>query len=79
MENALWSPDGGTLYLKTHDSDGRAEFWTVDVAVGVPRLLVRLNPDQESARRDFAVDETRLYFTIESRQSDVYIAELLPR
>jgi len=78
-EGVLWSPDGRTLYLKTHDSDGRAEFWTVDVEEGIPRLLVRLNPDQESARRDFAVDETRLYFTLENRQSDVHIAELLSR
>ena len=79
VEGVLWSPDGRTLYLKTHDSDGRAEFWTVGVEGGVPRLLVRLNPDQESARRDFAVDETRLYFTLEHRQSDVHIAELLSR
>jgi serine/threonine-protein kinase len=79
VESVLWSRDGRTLYLKTHDSDGHPEFWTVDVAGGVPRLLVRLGPHQESARRDFAVDETRLYFTLENRQSDVYVAELQPR
>jgi hypothetical protein len=37
------------------------------------------NPDRQSSRRDFAVDGRRLYFAIEDRQSDVYVAELIPR
>jgi hypothetical protein len=37
------------------------------------------DPDWQSSRRDFAVDRERIYFAIEDRQSDVFVAELVPR
>jgi serine/threonine-protein kinase len=79
-ELARYSPDGRTVYYKAHDIEGHASFWAVNAAGGTPRLLVRFpNPDRQSSRRDFAVDGRRLYFAIEDRQSDVYVAELIPR
>jgi Tol biopolymer transport system component len=71
------SPDGRTIYLKTHDPEGRASFWAVPVAGGPPRLLVRI-PDlsRPSSRADFAVDSERLYFTLDERHSDVFVAEV---
>jgi eukaryotic-like serine/threonine-protein kinase len=75
-----WSPDGRTVYYKAHDPEGRASFWSVSAAGGVPRLLVRFDDlSRPSNRRDFAVDAQRFYFTIEDRQSDVYVAEVMPR
>jgi Tol biopolymer transport system component len=75
-----WSPDGRTLYYKAHDAQGRASFWAVNAAGGRPRLLVRFNDlNRPSSRRDFAVDASRLFFAIEDRQSDVFVAEMISR
>jgi serine/threonine-protein kinase len=76
----MWSPDGRTLYYKAHDAQGHASFWSVSPAGGAPRLLVRFtDPDRQSTRKDFATDGKRLYFTIEDRQSDVFVAEIRSR
>ena len=76
----LWSVDGRSIYYKAHDVDGRTSFWASDADGGSFRLLVRFpNPDRQSSRGDFAVDRTHIYFTIEDRQSDVYVAELIGR
>jgi len=76
----LWSPDGRTVYYKAHDTEGRTSFWAVSATGGAPRLLVRFrNPDRQSSRKDFAVDGHRLYFAIEDRQSDVFVAEMISR
>jgi hypothetical protein len=49
----------------------------VKASGGRPRLLVRFtDPERQSSRRDFATDGRRLYFAMEDRQSDVYVAEL---
>jgi eukaryotic-like serine/threonine-protein kinase len=77
---ALWSPDGQTVYYKAHDAEGRTSFWAVSATGGAPRLLVRFpNPDRQSSRKDFTVDGRRLYFAIEDRQSDVFVAEMISR
>jgi serine/threonine-protein kinase len=79
-QSVRWSPDGGRLYFKSHDAAGRTSLWSVSSAGGMPRLLVEFpNPERQSSRYDFAVDATRFYFTIEDRQSDIAVAELLPR
>jgi Tol biopolymer transport system component len=71
----LWSPDARTVYFKAHDAEGRTSFWAVSATGGAPRLLVRFpNPDRQSA-----VDGQRLYFAIEDRQSDVFVAEMISR
>jgi serine/threonine-protein kinase len=75
-----WSPDGRQLYFKSHDAAGRTSLWGVSSTGGTPRLLVRFpNLERQSSRFDFAVDATRFYFTIEDRQSDIAVAELLAR
>jgi Tol biopolymer transport system component len=78
-QSAHWSPDGRSVYLKRHDARGFTSFWIV-AGGRTPRLLVRFtDPDRQSSRNDFAVDAHRFYFTIEDRQSDVYVADLVPR
>jgi Tol biopolymer transport system component len=74
---AEWGPDGRTFYFKSHDAEGRASIWSV-VEGQRPRLLVRFpNPDRPSNRIDFATDGKRLYFTLEDRESDVFVVEVV--
>jgi eukaryotic-like serine/threonine-protein kinase len=77
-ELALFSANGRELYFKSHDSFGRASFWSIPISGGRPRRLVRFNdPAWSSNRFDFASDGRRLYFTVENRQSDVWVAEVV--
>jgi eukaryotic-like serine/threonine-protein kinase len=79
-ELADWSADGGTIYFKSHDARGRASFWSLPATGGRPRLRVRFEaPGRQSNRIVWATDGKRFYFTIEDRQSDVWIAELTAR
>jgi serine/threonine protein kinase/Tol biopolymer transport system component len=76
-ELAVFAENGRELYFKSHDSRGRASFWSIALAGGRPRLLVRFDdPLWSSNRFDFASDGRRFYFTVEDRQSDLWVAEL---
>ena len=76
----MYSQSGRTLYFKSHDARGRAAFWSVPVTGGRPRLLVRFDdPARASNRFEFASDGKRFYFTIEDRQSDIWLAEVARR
>jgi Tol biopolymer transport system component len=79
-ELAVYSPTGRTLYFKSHDARGRGSFWSIPVTGGRPRLLVRFDdPARASNRFEFASDGKRFYFTVEDRQSDVWVAEVARR
>ncbi|HET7459583.1 MAG TPA: protein kinase [Gemmatimonadaceae bacterium] len=79
-ELAIFSADGRAVYFKSHDARGRATFWSLPATGGRPRLLARFDdPARASNRFDFASDGRRFYFTIEDRQSDVWIAEVARR
>ena len=76
-ELALFAPGGRELYFKSHDASGRASFWSIATSGGRPRLLVRFDdPARSSNRFDFASDGKRFYFTIEDRESDIWVAEV---
>jgi hypothetical protein len=50
------------------------------VAGGRPRLLLRFDdPARPSNRFEFASDGARFYFTLEDRQSDIWVAEIVTR
>jgi Tol biopolymer transport system component len=69
-----WAPDGASVYVKARNAEGQASFWKVPVTGGVPRLLVRFDdPDRPSGRQEFATDGRRLFFTIDARESDVWV------
>ena len=73
------SDDGTAIYFKSHDAQQRASFWSVPAAGGRPTLLVRFtDPLRESVRRDFAAGAGHFFFTLEDRQADIWIAEVLP-
>jgi len=76
-ELALFAPDGRALYFKSHDSRGQASFWILPVTGGRPRRLIQFDdPSWSSNRFDFASDGKRFYFTVENRQSDLWVAAL---
>jgi Tol biopolymer transport system component len=79
-ELAIYSRSGATLYFKSHDARGRASFWSIPATGGRPRLLVRFDdPARASNRFEFASDGKRFYFTVEDRQSDIWVADVAPR
>jgi Tol biopolymer transport system component len=79
-ELAIYSPTGRTLFFKSHDARGRASFWSIPVTGGRPRLLARFDdPARASNRFEFASDGKRFYFTVEDRQSDIWVAEVARR
>lgn len=80
VENVVLAEDGRTAYFKSHDADGRASFWAVPTAGGRPRLLVRLtDPARASIRSDFAAGAGQLFFTLEDRQADIWMADITRR
>jgi Tol biopolymer transport system component len=80
-ELAIYSADGRELYFKSHDARGRASFWAIPAEGGrPPRLLARFDdPARASNRFEFASDGRRFYFTMEDRQSDIWVAEVAKR
>ena len=73
-----WSVDGRSIYYKAHGDHGKTSFWTSDADGRSLRMLVRFpNPERQASRADCPVSRTHVYFTIEDRPSDVYVAELI--
>lgn len=78
--HAIWSPDGRTLYLKVPEGSGLSSFWSVSAQGGRPRQLLRFaDPEWQSVRNDFTTDGKRLFFGVEDRQADIFVAELISR
>jgi tricorn protease-like protein len=68
---------GNPLYFKSHDAQGISSFWSVPITGGRPTRLVTFSDSaRQSGRYDFAVDATRFYFTIDERQSNIWIADV---
>ncbi len=78
---AIVTADRRSLIYKTGEASGRTSLWMVPLASGTPRLLVRFsNPDRPSYRpRSFSASRTHLFFTIDDRQSDIAVADLVKR
>jgi hypothetical protein len=71
-----WSDDSRTVYYLAPDP-GAATIWSVPLAGGAPRLLVRFDdPTREWHRYGFQVRHGRFYFTVGDRQSDIWAAEV---
>ena len=74
-----WAPDSKTIYVKAvHSRTGEPSIWALAAAGGPPRLVVRFDdPSRPSARQEFSTDGKRFYFTVDNRQSDISIIEVL--
>ena len=80
VSHAIWSPDGRTLYLKVVDARGLTSIWRVSATGGQPVALIRFDDREwQSVRNDLAADGKRLFFDVQDRQSDVFVAELISR
>jgi Tol biopolymer transport system component len=76
-EQPAWSPDGKSIWFKSHDAEGDASLWSLPLSGGAPRLLVRFDdPARPSYRTEWATDGTRIFFAINDRQSDIWVVEL---
>jgi Tol biopolymer transport system component len=74
---ARWSADSRVLYYQAFDAARRASIWSVLVAGGVPRLLVRFDdPDRQSFRNAFATDGRRVYFIVGRHESDLWVMDV---
>ena len=79
-EYPVWSADSRTLYFKSHDEKGNAEFWSIPIAGGAPTLVTRFDDlDRPSYRPEWSVGAGRMYFTIADLQSDVWVIQATPR
>jgi RNA polymerase sigma factor (TIGR02999 family) len=75
-----WAADGRGIYFKSHDPVGRASIWYQALAGGRPRLLVRFDDlARPSFRPNFTTDGVRFFFTINARESDIWLADLTSR
>jgi Tol biopolymer transport system component/tRNA A-37 threonylcarbamoyl transferase component Bud32 len=75
----LWSPDGRSLYFKSLDPTGAAAIWSIPMTGGRPTLLDRFaDPAQPSYRPEWSFGAGRMYFTIDERQSNVWVMDATP-
>jgi len=73
----LFSSDGQTILFKSHDAAGLASLWSMPAMGGQPRLLVRFDdPMLQSTRDDWATDGERFFFTVQDRQSDIWVMDV---
>jgi serine/threonine-protein kinase len=69
--------DPTTVYFRLIDSAGVHAFYSVSVAGGAPRLLVRLEETSHlPARIIFSTDGRLLYFTLTEAESDIWMMSL---
>jgi Tol biopolymer transport system component len=79
-EYPVWSADSRTLYFKSHDAKGNAEFWSMPINGGAPTLLAHFDdPDRPSYRPEWSIGDGRMYFTIADLQSDVWVMQTSPQ
>jgi Tol biopolymer transport system component len=76
VEQAQWSGDGKSVLFKSHDAAGNASIWSVPLLGGERKLRVRFDdPARPSYRTTWWLGKKRIYFTVEDRQSDVWVME----
>jgi Tol biopolymer transport system component len=79
-ESVLFSENGKTLYFKSHNQKGHAFIWSIPTSGGRPSVLVRFEDlARPSSRREFAAGAGHFYFTLQDRQSDIWMADVIER
>ena len=77
-EHCQYGVDGGTIYCKGHDPQGRALILAVPATGGNARVIVSF-PDltRPSYRADLSVGAKAFYVVIQDRQSTVWLADVV--
>lgn len=76
-EDCTWARHGRTILFRRRDAEGQYGISAIPAAGGEPKLLVRFDDPARPSRRSWiAADSTRLYFLVDDRQSDIWVAEL---
>jgi dipeptidyl aminopeptidase/acylaminoacyl peptidase len=67
------------VYVHAVDRDSRHAFYELPLGGGSPRLILRFpDPARQPRRFEFDTDGKRLYFTLATDESDVWLMELKP-
>jgi eukaryotic-like serine/threonine-protein kinase len=75
-----WSRDSRLVYYGWVGGDGTTSIWSVPAAGGAPRQLLQFTDPLRQLYRGFiAVDSRHVYFSIGSRESDVWVMELMQK
>ena len=73
----IWSADSRTVYFQAWAGRDNMAIWSVPHTGGTPRPLVRFtDPARQFYRAALASDGRNFYFTIGSRESDIWVMEL---
>ncbi len=74
---AVWSPDSKLLYYPTFNGDGTCSIWVAPLAAGNATQILHLtDPLRQFYRGLIDVDSKHIYFTLGTRESDVWVMEL---
>ena len=73
-----WDAGRGELWLLAHTPSGKSGVWSLPIAGGGPRLVVDFTDDLGRLNGPtLTSDGRRLYFTLDERRGNVWLAELV--
>ncbi|MDH3687831.1 MAG: hypothetical protein OEP95_16485, partial [Myxococcales bacterium] len=76
--SARVADDGRVIYFKSIDEAGRASLWSLPIEGGRPTLLVHFaDEERPSIRTAFEVGAGRFFFTIDERESEIWVADFV--
>jgi eukaryotic-like serine/threonine-protein kinase len=77
---ARWSTDGRLVYFSGINADGTYLIYAVDPSGGrLAEVAHSEGPSYQNFRFPFQVRDTMLYISLADRQSDIWMAEMLPK
>lgn len=76
-QQIAFASDPNVLYFDAVERDGRHAFYSLPLRGGSPRLLFRFDdPARQPRRPEFDTDGKRLFFTLATDESDVWVMKL---
>jgi hypothetical protein len=76
---AVYAPDGSRIYFRgtVGSTNPRFSIWELPASGGVPREVVRFDdPYRLPLYGSFGTNGQRLFFTLDERESDIWVAEV---
>ena len=79
-QNAAFGYDPGIVYFAATDRQGKYAFYALPLSGGTPRPVLTFDdPLRQPRRPEFDTDGRRLFFTLVTDESDVWVMELRAR